>query len=128
VERIKEEIFRARFIVADLTDERPSCYFEVGYAEALGRPVIPLASKESVMEPGAGTKIHFDIHQNVRLFTNHEEMAQHLRDAVEKNRKRLLEQPTEAELFPNMLIEQQMATSTLAPHRIRWLGRTTTTF
>jgi hypothetical protein len=28
VERIKEEIRKAHFIVADLTDERPSCYFD----------------------------------------------------------------------------------------------------
>ncbi len=63
VDRIKEEIRRARFVVADLTDERPSCYFEVGYAEALGRPVIPIASKESVMSPGVKTKVHFDIHK-----------------------------------------------------------------
>jgi hypothetical protein len=39
VGRIKEEIRNALYIVADLTDERPSCYFEAGFAEALGRPV-----------------------------------------------------------------------------------------
>lgn len=93
VGRIKEEIRRARFVVADLTDARPSCYFEAGYAEALGTPIIYMASKESVMVPGEKTKIHFDIHQNVRLFTNHEELKDKLTDAVEKNRGRLLSPP-----------------------------------
>lgn len=91
VDRIKEEIRRARFVVADLTDERPSCYFEVGYAEALGRPVIPIASKESVMAPGTPTKVHFDIHQNVRFFSNHEELGEKLRDALERNRATLVD-------------------------------------
>jgi hypothetical protein len=95
VERIKTEIQRARFIVADLTDERPSCYFEVGYAEALGKPVVYLASKESVMESGTETKIHFDIHQNVQLFTNHSEMAEKLRSVVERNSDALLAQEEE---------------------------------
>jgi hypothetical protein len=45
VGRIKREINDCRFVIADLTDERPSCYFEVGYAEALTRPVIYVASK-----------------------------------------------------------------------------------
>jgi nucleoside 2-deoxyribosyltransferase len=95
VQRIKDEIRRARFVVADLTDERPSCYFEVGYAEALGKPVIPVASKQSIMEPGKNTKIHFDIHQNVRFFTNHKQLAEKLREAVEKNRKLLVDPPEE---------------------------------
>jgi hypothetical protein len=92
VSRIKTEIRRARFIIADLTDERPSCYFEVGYAEALGRPIIHVASKESVMEPGAETRIHFDIHSNVRFFTNHDQLAEELTAAVEGNRESLLEE------------------------------------
>jgi hypothetical protein len=90
VGRIKEEIHRAGFIVADLTDERPSCYFEAGYAEALDKPVIYLASKESVMTPQQDTSIHFDIHQNVRFFSNNEELSEKLKEAVERNRKRLL--------------------------------------
>jgi hypothetical protein len=97
VDRIKEEIRRARFVIADLTDERPSCYFEVGYTEALGKPFIPVASKESVMEPGTPTKIHFDIHQNVRFFTNHEELAEKLRDAIQKNQDELLAPPDTAD-------------------------------
>jgi hypothetical protein len=40
VKRIKDEIGKSQFVIADLTDERPSCYFEAGYAEALKKPVI----------------------------------------------------------------------------------------
>jgi hypothetical protein len=89
VNRIKEEIRKAKFIVADLTDERPSCYFEAGYAEALPRPTIYLASKESVLHPGTSTKIHFDIHMNVNYFTNHKELEEKVRASVDRNKGRL---------------------------------------
>lgn len=46
-------IARSRFLVADLTDAKPNCYYEVGYAHALGKPVIILAKE--------GTTRHFDI-------------------------------------------------------------------
>ena len=87
---IKSEIRRAQFLVADLTDERPSCYFEAGYGEARGKPVVYVASKESIIKPGTKTHIHFDIHMNVHFFTNHRELKDNLRDAIEKNRTRLL--------------------------------------
>jgi hypothetical protein len=90
VDRIKEEIRKASFLVADLTDERPSCYFEIGYAEALGVPVIHVASKQSVKHPGTPTAIHFDIHKNVNFFTNHAELKEKLRRSFEKNREKLL--------------------------------------
>ena len=89
VGRIKKEIRGALFVVADLTDERPSCYFEAGYAEALGRPVIYVASKQSVVHPGTRTNIHFDIHMNMNFFTNHLELKEKLSNAIEKNRKML---------------------------------------
>ena len=89
VGRIKKEIRDSAFVVADLTDERQSCYFEAGYAEALPRPVIYVASKQSVLEPGAPTKIHFDIHMNVQYFTNHGELKAKLGDAITKNKDRL---------------------------------------
>lgn len=47
---------RSRFVVADLTDERQNCYYEVGYAHALGKPVIILAKD--------GTPRHFDVAAN----------------------------------------------------------------
>lgn len=45
-----EEIRLALFMLADLTGERPSCYYELGLAEALGKPVQIIAE--------SGTKIH----------------------------------------------------------------------
>lgn len=91
VARIKAEIRRSAFIVADLTDERPSCYFEVGFAEALGKPVIYMSSHNSVLSPGQPTKIHFDIHRNVQFFVNHTELAEKLTAVIDKNRAKLFE-------------------------------------
>lgn len=89
VKRIKEEIKRAQFVIADLTDERPSCYFEVGFAEALKKPVIYIASKESVVNPKSKTKIHFDIHRNVNYFVNHKQLKEKLNAAITKNKESL---------------------------------------
>jgi nucleoside 2-deoxyribosyltransferase len=91
VGRIKKEIRSAQFIVADLTDERPSCYFEAGYAEALGKPVIYVASKQSVIRPGTNTRIHFDIHTNVNYFSNHRELKDKLSAAIVRNREMLFD-------------------------------------
>jgi len=95
VGRIKEEIRNALFVVADLTDERPSCYFEAGFAEALGRPVIYVASKQSVNKPGTDTRIHFDIHMNVNYFTNHAQLKEKLKAAIQKNASALFKEHKE---------------------------------
>lgn len=50
---IEQQIRRSRFVVADLTDERQNCYYEVGLARAWGKPTILLAK--------VGTTRHFDI-------------------------------------------------------------------
>ena len=51
--KVLSHIKLAEFIIADLTFERPNCYYEIGYAHALNKKVI-LTAKE-------GTKVHFDI-------------------------------------------------------------------
>jgi len=89
VKRIKEEIRKSIFVIADLTDERPSCYFEAGYADALGKPIIFVASRESVVNPKTKTSIHFDIHRNVYYFVNHTELKEKLKSAITKNRDTL---------------------------------------
>jgi nucleoside 2-deoxyribosyltransferase len=55
--RITDQIIRmirsARFIVADLSHERPNVYFELGYARGLGKTVITIARE--------GSTVHFDV-------------------------------------------------------------------
>jgi len=83
--RHKDEIRASSFVVADLTDERPSCYFEAGYADALGIPVVFVASKESVVHPRSDTIIHFDIHKAVNFFVNHKQLREKLERTLERN-------------------------------------------
>lgn len=90
VDRIKEEIRRSAFVIADLTDERPSCYYELGYADGLDVPAICVASQDSVLQPGHKTRIHFDVHRQVLRFSNHHQLQQKVRAAFEKNRDLLL--------------------------------------
>lgn len=52
-ENIHSNIRLAEYVVADLTDERPNVYYEVGYANALGKPILLVAKAE--------TNIHFDL-------------------------------------------------------------------
>ena len=52
-DKIREKIKCSEFLLADLTAERPSVYYEIGYAHALGRKVIMFRSNE--------TKLHFDL-------------------------------------------------------------------
>jgi len=59
-EKILSSIRIAEFIVADVTLERPNCYYEVGYAHALGKNTILIAKE--------GTEVHFDIKGHQILF------------------------------------------------------------
>jgi len=52
-EKIIEMIHKARFVVTDLTHERPNVYFELGYARGMNKAVITIARD--------GTKLHFDV-------------------------------------------------------------------
>jgi nucleoside 2-deoxyribosyltransferase len=52
-DKIMEKIRSSEFLLADLSGERPSVYYEIGYAHALKRRVIMYRSK--------GTNLHFDL-------------------------------------------------------------------
>jgi len=64
--------------------------------DALARPVIYVASKQSVVHPGQDTRIHFDIHKNINFFSNHEELKDKVKTAFEKNKGKLLADPADA--------------------------------
>jgi hypothetical protein len=115
VDRIKEEIRRAQFVIADLTDERPSCYYELGHADGLNIPAICVASHDSVLSPGVKTKIHFDVHRAVHRFSNHEELKEKLTQAYEKNKEILLADRDRES--PTWLTEIYNLTSLAAPTR-----------
>lgn len=57
--RLRVEILRARFMVADLTDANAGAYWEAGFAEGLGKPVIFTCRRD-----------HFDINRT-HFDTNH---------------------------------------------------------
>ena len=56
-DRMLGDIRRAKFLVADLTEQRPNVYFEAGFAMALGKRVIFTVRDDQRKE------IHFDIQQ-----------------------------------------------------------------
>lgn len=53
IPRITDGIRRAAFIVADVTENRPNVYFEIGLAQGLGKPVVLTAK--------VGTELPFDM-------------------------------------------------------------------
>ena len=55
-DRIKVDILTARFVVADLTHGNAGAYWEAGFAEGLGKPVIYTCEKSVWDEQ----KSHFD--------------------------------------------------------------------
>ncbi len=57
VARLRAEIAESRFLVCDLTDDNGGAYWEAGYAEALGKPVIYLCEKRRFEKE----KPHFDV-------------------------------------------------------------------
>lgn len=61
--------------IADLSDERPSCYYELGLAEALGRPTALFASKD--------TPIHQTASRNaVTFFADLEDFQRKINDRL----------------------------------------------
>ena len=78
-EKILDYICMSELIVADLSYEKPNCYYEIGYAQALNKRIIYTAKK--------GTKVHFDvITQNINFYTNISELQNKLSDILRQYR------------------------------------------
>lgn len=55
-QQILEELSSSAIVLADLSGERPNCYYEAGFAHAIG--------KEIIFSIKDGTTIHFDLASN----------------------------------------------------------------
>ena len=75
VDVVIDAIRDSLFVIADLTEQRPNCYYELGWAHALGKPVIHLINRQ---EP-----IHSDVQDyNFIIYERIGELRERLRDRV----------------------------------------------
>ena len=51
IEDIKEQISEARVIIAEITPQNPNVYYEVGYADALNKPIILISDRKEGLKP-----------------------------------------------------------------------------
>jgi len=65
-DQILENISKSRLVLSDLSGERPNCYYETGFAHALGKDIVLTIHKESA--------IHFDLssHRFIQWETENE--------------------------------------------------------
>jgi nucleoside 2-deoxyribosyltransferase len=66
--RVFQDIDQSTLVIADLTDEKPNVYCEVGYAKSRGIPfILTFHKKGTTVDPpwersdAGGNKIHFDL-------------------------------------------------------------------
>jgi hypothetical protein len=72
-DRLRVEIRQARFLVADLTHKNPGAYWEAGYAEGLGKPVIYTCRKD--VFDNEQTRPHFDTNHHLTVLWRTDEPA-----------------------------------------------------
>lgn len=67
-DRLRNELKQARFLIVDLTHENHGAYWEAGYGEGLGKPVIYTCKKKTFLirsSKGGGT--HFDTNHHLHI-------------------------------------------------------------
>jgi nucleoside 2-deoxyribosyltransferase len=62
---MRVQIRQSRFVIADLTDHSNGAYWEAGYAEGLGKPVIYTCRKDVFEDPTGGA--HFDTNHHLTV-------------------------------------------------------------
>jgi hypothetical protein len=104
---LKSEIIgfieRSEIIIADLTNERPNCYLEIGYAMGLDkfRNIILTAREDHNLESPnyTGKKVHFDLSGYDILFWLSDNIQDFKKELIKriKRRQAILTQATEKE-------------------------------
>jgi predicted Rossmann-fold nucleotide-binding protein len=75
--RILNGIRHSAFVIADVTETSPNVFYEVGFAEGLGRPIITTAKKD--------TKLPFDIADTpVTFWSNPEDLKAKLESTIQE--------------------------------------------
>lgn len=64
-DRLRVEIRQCRFLIADLTHQNRGAYWEAGFAEGLGKPVIYTCRKDVFEDKAKGT--HFDTNHHLTV-------------------------------------------------------------
>jgi hypothetical protein len=80
-DRMRVEIRTSRFLIADLTHDNAGAYWEAGYAEGLGKPVIYTCEKSKFKEK----KTHFDTNHHLTIVwdaDNPAESGETLKDTI----------------------------------------------
>ncbi len=77
-DRLRVEIRQSRFLIADLTHQNRGAYWEAGYAEGLGKPVIYTCRKDVFVSKGEGT--HFDTNHHLTVVWEPDKLP----EAIEK--------------------------------------------
>lgn len=89
-DEIMTEIKRSKFVIVDFTYNNNGAYFEAGYAQGLGRPIIRCCKEEWFDEKDEnGNKInalHFDVqHYNTIIWKDHEDLCERLKNNIRVN-------------------------------------------
>ncbi|MGC2853833.1 hypothetical protein ACM64Y_00020 [Novispirillum sp. DQ9] len=82
-DHLRVEIKRARFLIADLTHHNNGAYWEAGYAEGLGKPVIYTCERGVFLDKSKGT--HFDTNHHLTVIWDEAEpevAARKLKDTI----------------------------------------------
>jgi nucleoside 2-deoxyribosyltransferase len=77
MDEIKAEIRQSRFVIADVTHHRNGVYFEAGFADGLGVPVIWACDEKDA------DNTHFDAkHLNQIRWTSHDDLRERLKNRI----------------------------------------------
>jgi len=66
-DKLRVEIRRSKFVIADLTDVNRGAYWEAGFAEGLGTPVIYICEEEKFNSKDKNISPHFDTNHHLTV-------------------------------------------------------------
>ena len=93
-DRLRVEIRNSRFLISDLTHENAGAYWEAGFAEGLGKPVIYTCEKNKF----ESNKTHFDTNHHLTVIWDKENLEIAMKQLVATIRATL---PDEAMMIDN---------------------------